>query len=306
MTVQATPQERQGLFDPLWKGARDQLLSWFGIVGAAITFVSNSEGLFKLTYWLSQLAQHWIDITSFIWRSLFFLPHIEPFDAQVLNAIGFILLNVFLSMRRKTIPTRWQTRASALLAAIVLTIIFQEGFARAASATPSNGALIPGPIGFAEAWLIPVWEAYIVPYELLFSPWERHSPASVVAAVWIYGLIIFWLGWGIRGGARRLVQIGASALSLIILASAYIAIAVREWESSSFTAMIVVPISLVLLGIPSIAALNLLSHFSPLHFDLAVFQKRLWQIIVAIAVVLLADRSWLVVQKVASLAGIGS
>jgi hypothetical protein len=306
MTVQATPHERPGLLEQLWKHAHDQLLSWFGIVGAAATLVSNSEGLFRLAYWLKQIAQHWIEITSFIWSSVFFLPHIEPFDAQLLNAVGFIVLNVLLSLRRTVEPARWQTLASALLAGIVITAIFQEGFARADIATPRDGSdIVPGLVGFAANWLLPVWEAYMAPYDLLFVPWQNHSLASIATGVGIYGLIAFWLAWGIAGGVGRLARMGAAVVSLLVLFAVYVALAVYQQESATLTSMFVIPVSLVVIGLPLIAALNLFSHFSPFQFDLTVFQRRLWQIIAAIALVLLADRSWLVFEKVASLAPVG-
>ena len=95
----AKPQAQSA---PMWKKARFELLSWFGIVGATITLVSNLSSLVEMARWVKLLVENWIVVISWLWNKiLFFVIEVDPGDAIALTCLLFFLVTILSS----SIPT---------------------------------------------------------------------------------------------------------------------------------------------------------------------------------------------------------
>ncbi len=90
------------------------LLTWFGIVGGAITLFTNLRGLIALADWMKAFADAWKEWSHAIWRQLFSWIGIElpPEWAPVLSFAVFLtsmIAGTYLGWRRAAA----QTSASA-------------------------------------------------------------------------------------------------------------------------------------------------------------------------------------------------
>lgn len=103
-----------------------KLISWFVIVGTAITLVSNIEGTISLAHWATSLFQQWTDLIIWFWRSsLFFLPTFPAVDALRLTLILFILGNLIFAARTDK-SSRW--KFGGLLLAIIPLVFVAYAF----------------------------------------------------------------------------------------------------------------------------------------------------------------------------------
>ena len=83
---------------PLWKKARFELLTWFGILGAAITLAANIRGVVQLAVWVRSLVDSWVAAVTWFWaKILFFLPKITSADALMFTFISFCIINMAAS-----------------------------------------------------------------------------------------------------------------------------------------------------------------------------------------------------------------
>lgn len=99
---------------PATANVRDALLTWFGIVGGAITLFTNLRGLIALADWMKVLADAWKEWSHAIWRWLFSWVGIDlpPEWAPVLSFAVFLtsmIAGTYLARRRAAT----QTSASA-------------------------------------------------------------------------------------------------------------------------------------------------------------------------------------------------
>lgn len=69
-----------------------QLLTWFGIVGAAISIFTSASGLLNLADWARLIAQNWLQWMHLLWASLaaiFDIPRVAPEIVPLLTFIAF-------------------------------------------------------------------------------------------------------------------------------------------------------------------------------------------------------------------------
>lgn len=125
--------------------ARFQLLSWFGIAGAAISLATNLQGLLTLARWARSFFELWTVIVQYVWTHvLFFLPKVYGSDALVLTLMLFAAVNMIMcSIRTANAPTRRRalTILSILIGSVVIIVMFGFGMHRigAGETAPDQG-----------------------------------------------------------------------------------------------------------------------------------------------------------------------
>lgn len=126
----ARPEAQSTTLQRVSKVARYELLSWFGIGGAALTLVTNMKGVMTLAHWVGQLFDSWTRILSLIWRHiLFFLPKIDAIDSLLLTFLSFAAVNVVMSSTQFAPAIVRQHSRTSLIAAIGLIVcIFWIGW----------------------------------------------------------------------------------------------------------------------------------------------------------------------------------
>jgi len=128
----AKPEVQTSTLQRVSKVARYELLSWFGIAGAALTLVTNMKGVLTLARWVAQLFDSWTRILSFVWRHVFFfLPKIDAIDSLLLTFLSFAAVNVIMSSTRIAPELARRHSRKSLIAAICLIVgIFWIGWQR--------------------------------------------------------------------------------------------------------------------------------------------------------------------------------
>jgi hypothetical protein len=128
----AKPEAQPSTLQRVSKIARYELLSWFGIAGAALTLVTNMKGLLTLARWVAQLFDSWTRILNFVWRHVFFfLPKIDAIDSLLLTFLSFAAVNVIMSSTRLAPADVRRHSRTSLIAAICLIVgIFWIGWQR--------------------------------------------------------------------------------------------------------------------------------------------------------------------------------
>lgn len=115
----ARPSKRPNL----WKAFCYEGLSWLGVAGAAVSLMSNAQGLLNLSRLSRYIVQYWTTLLTAFWgRLLFFLPRVVEVDALMLSVITFTAATLFLApveqKPRRQRSNIWLT--SALFALILL------------------------------------------------------------------------------------------------------------------------------------------------------------------------------------------
>jgi hypothetical protein len=124
----AKPQEQRPLLTRLSGRARFELLSWFGIIGAALSLTSMLRSLQLIAEWTQRILESWISVLHAGWRKiLFFLPTLAASDAIFLTFVAFMLINVITSCRRSRAIGPNETWYSALPPLTIILIIFTTG-----------------------------------------------------------------------------------------------------------------------------------------------------------------------------------
>jgi hypothetical protein len=110
---------------PLWKILRFELLSWLGVLGGAITLITNINGLIKLSNLFHWLFANWSALLKFIWQALLlFKFEISAYDATLLTIGALITSGIFYSStRQQSITVRRPARALFLPLFLILCII---------------------------------------------------------------------------------------------------------------------------------------------------------------------------------------
>ncbi len=140
----AEPVEQGLSVARLSKGARYQLLSWFGIVGAAVSLAANLQGLVALANWTKLLLGSWVSTLTFVWQHvLFFLPKIYETDALVLTFVSFAVVNMVVSSEARGVsrPNSKRKLLSVVVASVLVLAIFVSGLAQVTSAVKGQ---VPG------------------------------------------------------------------------------------------------------------------------------------------------------------------
>lgn len=93
-SILAKPRVRQGVLAWLLANAKYMGLSWLGIIGGAITLLSNWHGFIELADWCRVLVVNWKDLTAAFWRPVFqwFGVHLEPLEAAGLSLVVFVAM----------------------------------------------------------------------------------------------------------------------------------------------------------------------------------------------------------------------
>jgi hypothetical protein len=83
---------------PAWalltKGAKYELLTWFGIVGGALTLFTNLSAVLKLANWARLVVQHWKEWTHafWLWAFSWLGIHLPPEWTPILSFLLFCSL----------------------------------------------------------------------------------------------------------------------------------------------------------------------------------------------------------------------
>jgi len=98
----AKPQIEQSTLWRVWSAAQYQFLSWFGIVGGAITLATNLHGAVTLSYWIRDFFGSWAHYLRLVWRALlFFIPPVNETDSIILTLMFVLILNLILASKRE-------------------------------------------------------------------------------------------------------------------------------------------------------------------------------------------------------------
>src|SRR5262245_43193634 len=81
----------------LMKGFKWELLTWFGIVGGALTLFTNLSAVLKLADWARVLVEHWKEWTHAFWMWAFSWSgiHLPPYWTPILS---FLLFGTLLTV----------------------------------------------------------------------------------------------------------------------------------------------------------------------------------------------------------------
>lgn len=93
---------------PRWKVLRFEFLTWLGVIGGAITLITNINGIIKLSNFLQWLITNWSSLLKYLWQALlFFKFEVSAYDAELLT-IGFLMTSAvfYASFRQPNAPAR--------------------------------------------------------------------------------------------------------------------------------------------------------------------------------------------------------
>ena len=93
---------------PRWKVLKFEVLAWLGVVGGAITLVTNVGGIVKLSNFFHWLLSNWSPLLKYAWQALsFFKFDVSVYDAEMLTILLLMTSAVFYSSFRQPIsPVR--------------------------------------------------------------------------------------------------------------------------------------------------------------------------------------------------------
>jgi hypothetical protein len=98
----ARPEISAPAWTRLFKMARFELLSWFGLIGGILSLATNLQSALRLATWARYLFQSWTALLADFWRYLlFFLPEVSKSDAMVFTLMSFAAMNLLLCARKK-------------------------------------------------------------------------------------------------------------------------------------------------------------------------------------------------------------
>jgi hypothetical protein len=118
-----------------WKKVRYEALTWFGIVGSAITITDHLDSILKLSVWVRWLQGHFSEVLHRFWSLLGSVINVDisPEAASFLSLISFYasltIGSIALAGTKKTIkPKDWA--ASALLFIVTIFSVDCAGRSR--------------------------------------------------------------------------------------------------------------------------------------------------------------------------------
>jgi hypothetical protein len=213
----AKPQDWQPLLTRLSGRARFELLSWFGIIGAALSLTSMLRSLQLIAEWTRRILDSWISFLQAAWGKLF--PTLAGSDAIFLTFISFMLINVITSCRRSPTIGEGEPWYPMLLPLTIILGIFTTGLLQSdlrGSYLSTLYAIDPVPVHLYADYPILNFLSYVAAFALILVPLAvlyfafqtatsfRISPAAFTARLWrivmavgmLLGLnlIWFWLG----------------------------------------------------------------------------------------------------------------
>ena len=126
----AKPEAQASTLQRASKVVRFEILSWFGIAGAALTLVTNMQSVMMLARWVGRVIKSWLWIVRFVWQHvLFFLPKIDAIDSLLLTFLSFAVVNVVMSSTW-VVPAESErhSRLSLYAAIAAIALIFWVGW----------------------------------------------------------------------------------------------------------------------------------------------------------------------------------
>jgi hypothetical protein len=109
------PKVQLSRMGQLRKNARFEVLSWFGIIGGAISLATHLQGLVTLAKFARALLDNWTSIVTKVWSViLFFVPKVYEGDALYMTFVSFAVVNLLLSCRSTPDPEPWPSALRAL------------------------------------------------------------------------------------------------------------------------------------------------------------------------------------------------
>ena len=120
----AKPQVQPGTLWWATKTLRYQALTWFGIVGGAITMFVSLQGLLTLAHWARWLVTSWQDVTSAMWSFLFSIVRLSlPREYAPILTFMLFGLSIAYGARRASVAGR-DVSVVPRFAFIVLLAVF--------------------------------------------------------------------------------------------------------------------------------------------------------------------------------------
>jgi hypothetical protein len=127
----AKPESQVSVVSQISKGAKYQILSWLGIIGAVMTLTTNLQSVFTLARVTRRIFESWADMLQAAWATvLFFVPKVYGTDAIILTLFGFALMNMALCLRRSVERPPTRLILLALLPAAIVAGVLFIGFDR--------------------------------------------------------------------------------------------------------------------------------------------------------------------------------
>jgi hypothetical protein len=199
VSLLARPQIEPSRIDRTLRQARFQLLSWFGIAGAAITLTNNLHGAITFSKWIKLIFDSWATILQQLWAHvLFFLPRVLKADALQLSLVAFVVLNIAMcSTKMPTVAGRkFATFFAIAVPAIIIVSIFLTGLTKL-----GGGWVIPEALGgsLEENGHLPVYAKAIVNIFSIISEYMFHTSyfyggtVPVIISRYIVAFIVFVL-----------------------------------------------------------------------------------------------------------------
>jgi hypothetical protein len=209
---------------------RQELFSWFGIIGAVLTLSANLHGLIDVARWAKWLLANWLDVIAWFWKTLlFFLPRLTVDDASLLTILLFLSINIAGCIRRgRAHNSRWATLGSLALGAWIVGSVYASAFDRVMSNAPG----LTGKI-FDRLWISLLAPLLGVDTRYGLYPENAHLKvlvaSLVVLAVGLTSLlaaatvIMRWLNIDIdtRLLLKRLLRVTIGVVTLAALSWAY-------------------------------------------------------------------------------------
>jgi hypothetical protein len=95
------PPRHVGALTALFKKTRYELFVWAGVIGGALTLVSNIHGLVQLSNVSRWIVDHWVSLLQRIWTVLLvFGFSLSGYDTVLLTICVFVAANIVFSSKR--------------------------------------------------------------------------------------------------------------------------------------------------------------------------------------------------------------
>jgi hypothetical protein len=225
----AKPQERVSLFQRVISGAKYQALSWFGIIGAAITLFTGLKGVVELADWAHWLIDHWADLSRALWQPILsWLGIAVATDEALVLTFVFFCMAMTVSSRllsdrdvlreQRPLPSIWRLILALAVALIVATVLFavevmmMVWLLPGSSGAPSQGDQPP----LAVVWAF-TFAMIGLPLLGMFESlrWTLKTPARDTFALWAFFFLTLLLVYVLPGsdipqGARAVPSAGKS------------------------------------------------------------------------------------------------
>ncbi len=112
----------------VWKKVRYEALTWFGIIGSAITIAGNFSSFLKLANWLRSFTHNFSDVMVSLWSALASIMHLKV-SLAVANLLSLFLFFLSLILGSIVLAKGTRKRFSKLQLSAMLFSIASSAFA---------------------------------------------------------------------------------------------------------------------------------------------------------------------------------